>query len=113
MPYDHKTPADDPEHDLSPWTATPNSSRVSRFRYDHATKQTQVQWTNQIGNGYLYDVSNAPNPYEAYRLFARAVSKGQKINTMLNGLPYRNMTPDEFSAPSNSNRGGLSSRVFG
>ncbi len=107
------TPADDPRHDLSPWTETPSSSRVSRFRYDHATKQIQCQWTNMIGTGYVYDLANDANPYESFRLFARAVSKGRKINTMLNGYPYRPMTPDEYTAPSNPNRSGLQSRVEG
>ena len=107
MPGKPNTPADVQQFDLSPWVESPSSSRVSRFRYDHANNAVQVQWTNQKGHGYIYNDLD----YEAYRLFARAVSKGKKINTYLNGYPYRMMTDSEVQAPSNSTRRGLQSRV--
>lgn len=95
------------DQDLSQWISTPSSSRVSRIRYDHANKAVQVQWTNNIGNGYVYgDMS-----YEEYRSFARAASKGRRINDYLNNKPYRPMEVDEYSQPSNTSRKGLASRV--
>jgi hypothetical protein len=93
--------------DLSPWVSSPSSSRVARFRFDHANRVTQVQWRNNIGNGYVYKDMG----YEQYRQFARAISKGEKINTFLNNFDYRPMTEDEWSAPSNPLRKGLRSRL--
>lgn len=107
MPRDQVQPADKPQFDLSPWTETPASTRVSRFRYDHANRETQVQWRNGKGNGYVYREME----YEQYRLFARAASKGKKINEFLNAFPYEPMTNEEAGAPSNTNRRGLQSRV--
>ena len=90
--------------DLSPWAETPSSSRVSRYRYDYTNRTIQVQWRNNLNHGYLYqDV-----PYEDYRSFARVVSKGRYVNSTLNGYPYRLMTVDEVSAPSNEDRGIVS-----
>lgn len=93
--------------DLSPWVETPSSSRVSRFRYDYANRAIQCQWRNNKGDGYIYSGVD----YEAYRAFARAASKGKRINTHLNGYPYRPMTPSEVGAMANPNRRGLQSRV--
>src|SRR6478672_10593456 len=107
MPTNRQTPADVKQFDLSPWVESPASSRVSRFRYDHANNAVQVQWTNQKNHGYIYDGLD----YENYRLFARAVSKGKKVNSFLNGYAYRMMTDTEVNAPSNQNRRGLQSRV--
>jgi hypothetical protein len=99
--------ADDPRHDLTPWVETPNSTRVSSYRYDHATGELQVRWRNRPpSEGYVYQGS-----YEIYRGFARAVSKGKMINRVLDGLPYEPMTPDQINAPSNPQRGGVQSRV--
>lgn len=102
------SPADNERFDLSPWVETPSSSRVSRFRYDHANRAIQVQWTNQKNIGYIYEDAS----YEQYRGFARAVSKGKRINSHLNHFAYRPMTEDEASAPSNPARRGLQSRVL-
>lgn len=109
MPTNRVRQADNPQFDLSPWVETPSSSRVSRFRYDHANQAVQVQWTNNLNHGYVYyDV-----PYEQYRLFARAVSKGKKINTQLNGYRYELMSEEQVDAGSNTNRSGVASRVRG
>jgi hypothetical protein len=99
----------DQVHDLAPWVETPSSSRVSRFRYDHGNNAVQVQWRNNRGQGYIYfDV-----PYEAYRNFARSASTGKAVNRVLNGFEYRPMTPDEYSAGSNTRRRGLTTRIGG
>ena len=103
LPYDHD------KFNLSPWVETPSSSRVSRFRYDHANKTIQVQWRNNKNVGYIYDGPNMN--YEAYRRFARAASKGKKINEYLNDFEYRPMTPEEATMTSNSRYRGLQSRV--
>jgi hypothetical protein len=94
------------QHDLSPWAETPQSTRVSRYRYDHLNKALQVQWRNNKNRGYIY----LEVPYETYRNFARVVSKGRRINTDLNDYDYRVMTVDEVDAPSNISR-GLTSRT--
>jgi hypothetical protein len=94
------------QHDLSPWAETPSSSRVSRYRYDHLNNAIQVQWRNNKNHGYIY----LEVPYEGYRSFARAASKGKRINSDLNSYSYRLMSPEELDAPSNDNR-GLTSRV--
>lgn len=107
MPQQRQTPSDVEQYDLAPWTESSSSTRVSRFRYDHANREVQVQWRNNIGDGYAYENVN----YEQYRQFARAVSKGKKINTFLNSFPYRPMAASEANAPANENRRGLSSRV--
>lgn len=96
------------QHDLSPWTETPNSSRVSRYRYDYLNDAIQCQWRNQKNHGYIY----LEVPYEGFRSFARAASKGRHINSTLNSYEYRLMSPEELDAPSNDNR-GLTSRVRG
>lgn len=91
---------DTAKHDLSPWSETPGSTRVSRYRYDYINHAMQVQWRNGKGHGHIYfDV-----PYESYRAFARVASKGRAVNERLNGFEYREMTADELSAPSNSAR---------
>lgn len=93
------------QSDLGPWTETPNSTRVSRYRYDYMNRAVQVQWTNNKNHGYIYEEMD----YEAFRGFARAASKGERVNTHLNDFPYRLMTPDEVDAPSNSRyREGIS-----
>jgi hypothetical protein len=98
---------DEQKHDLSPWVEVPSSTRVSRFRYDHANNAVQVQWRNHKNPGYIYlDV-----PYEAYRAFGRAASTGKAVNRILNTFDYRPMTPDEYSAGSNTRRRGITSRV--
>jgi hypothetical protein len=94
-------------HDLTPWVETPSSTRVSRYRYDFATREIQVQWRNNKNDGYIYRGAD----YETYRSFARAVSKGKQINRDLNGLEYAPIDPEELNAPSNTRYKGLSSRV--
>lgn len=107
MPQQRVTPPDVKQFDLSPWTESSGSSRVSRFRYDHSNREIQVQWRNNIGSGYVYEDVG----YEQYRQFARAASKGKKINTFLNSFPYRPASQQEITAPSNDTRRGLTSRV--
>jgi KTSC domain len=98
--------ADVEQHDLGPWIETPSSTRVSRFRFDHLTRQLQVQWTNGKGPGYVYDGVD----YEGYRAFARVVSKGKHINAVLNGHDKRPMEGEEL-LPSNEQRRGIGSRL--
>jgi hypothetical protein len=102
---------DEAKRDLSPWIETMASSRVSRHRYDHINNAVQVLWSgrNAANPGYIYlDV-----PYDAYRNFARSASTGKAVNRILNGFDYRPMTPDEYSAGSNTTRRGLTSRLGG
>lgn len=88
--------------DLGPWVETPNSTRVSRYRYDYYNRALQVQWTNQKNHGYIY----RDMEYEDMRGFVRAASKGQRVNSHLNGYEYDLMSPDEVDAPSNTSRFG-------
>lgn len=108
-------PGDTDSHDLSPWvnvsykpypSSGPGSSRVSAFRYDHAAKQIQVQWQNNKNDGYIYENVN----YEEYRSFARAASRGRRVNTHLNIKNYYPMQGEQ-TLPSNSKRRGLTSRM--
>lgn len=96
--------------DLGPWVETPNSTRVSRYRYDYYNRALQLQWTNQKNHGYVYrDLE-----YEDFRGFVRAMSKGQRVNSHLNGFEYDLMSPDELDAPSNTTRyTGPTSRAVG
>jgi len=94
------------QHDLGPWVETPRSTRVQAFRYDHLNRALQVTWRNNSNHGYIY----LGVPYEGYRSFARAASKGRYVNT-LSGYEYRLMTPDEVQASSNPERQALTSRV--
>lgn len=97
------------QHDLGPWVEAPSSTRVRAYRYDYATRELQVTWRNNKNHGYVYrDV-----PYEGYRSFARAASKGRYVNNALNGYPYDLMEPDEVGALSNDRRKALSSRIRG
>lgn len=65
-----------------------------------------MQWRNNANPGYVYYGVD----YEGYRSFARAVSKGQKVNTYLNGFTYSPMTGEQ-EAPSNERRRGVTSRL--
>ena len=107
--------------DLGPWIETPNSSRVARYRYDYLNDSMQVEWTNGIRSqsgpssptahhatiyGALAD-GGTPIDYEGFRRFARAVSKGRAVNSILNGFGYRGVSVDEIQASSNPRyRGG-------
>jgi hypothetical protein len=93
-------------HDLGPWIETPSSTRVSRFRFDHLQRELQVQWTNGRNAGCVYHNVD----YEGYRAFARVVSKGQHINSVLNGHGFDYMTGEE-NLPSNEKRKGIGSRL--
>lgn len=93
-------------HDLGPWIESPQSSRVSSYRYDYLNRALQVCWTNNANHGYVY----LDMPTEEYRSFARAASKGRRVNSHLNGYDYRLMTPDEVEAPSNDARRAVASR---
>lgn len=101
------TPPDVKRSDLGPWVDTPSSSRLARYRYDYDNRAIHVQWANGKGVGTVYDGVD----YEGLRMFARAASKGQKVNTMLNNYPYHPMSQQEASAPSNTQRAGLWSRT--
>lgn len=107
--------------DFGPWIETPNSSRVSRYRYDYLNDSIMVEWTNQKRAqsgpssptaepvtiyGALAD-GGTPIDYEGFRRFARAISKGKAVNTILNGFGYRGVSTDEYQADSNERyRGG-------
>ena len=93
-------------HDLGPWVETPKSSRCEAFRYDYHNNALQMRWRDG-GPGYIY----LEVPYEGFRSFARAASKGRQVNASLNNFGYRKMTPEEEQAPSNSERKALVSRV--
>jgi hypothetical protein len=105
----HDEAFNEEQHDLGPWTNAPKSSRVDSYRYDYLNHALQVTWRNGKNHGYIY----LEVPYEGYRSFARAASKGRYVNSSLNSYAYRLMTPDEVQADSNSERGPLSSRVRG
>jgi hypothetical protein len=103
----HDEAFNEEQHDLGPWTQAPKSTRVDTYRYDYLNRALQVTWRNGKNHGYVY----LGVPYEGYRSFARAASKGRYVNSSLNGYDYRLMTPDEVQADSNSERGPLNSRV--
>jgi hypothetical protein len=98
------------EWDLSPWTSAPSSTRVSRYRYDFANNAVQVQWKNQKNWGYIYGIYE-DIPYSQYVQFARATSKGRRINNPFNDFSYDLMTVDEVVEPSNTGLRGLLSRT--
>ena len=100
--------------DFGPWIETPNSTRVSKYRYDYLNDSMQVMWANNKraqsgpssptavpGTVYGESANGTPISYDMFRGFARAVSKGKSVNTMLNGWGYRGMSVDERDAPSN------------
>lgn len=99
------------EWDLSPWTTAPASTRVSRYRYDFANKAVQVEWKNEKNRGYVYGIEE-DIPYSQYVQFARAASKGKRINNPFNGFSYDLMTVEEAGEPSNNSRRGLLSRTL-
>ena len=105
--YVHDEAYNTVQHDLGPWTETASSSRVEAFRYDYQNRALQVTWRNRKNPGYIY----LEVPYEGYRSFSRAASKGRHINSTLNLYEYRLMTPDEIDAPSNEQRRGITSRA--
>jgi len=106
MPSPYQQP-DDPDHDLGPWIEAPQSSRLTRYRFDYGTREIQVTWRNGKGHGTtVYGAADS----EIYRRFARAASKGAMVNRVLNGLPYAPATPDQIDAPSNPNRSAVQSR---
>lgn len=118
-------------HDCGPWVEAPNSSRLTRYRYDYGMGELQVEWRNRRGDVYTTyklaqgtwkaeDTSN-PDPSRkvahsdstTYRKFALAVSKGRYVNTTLDGFQYWKSTPDELGAPSNPNRRAVATREDG
>ena len=103
------TSEDADRHDIGPWAETPASTRVKRYRYDYAQRQIQVQWRNEKNDGYIYEEVD----YEAFRSFARAVSKGKQINRSLNSFTYGVMKNAEYDLPSNPKRSAIYSRVRG
>lgn len=103
--YVHDEAFDEDAHDLGPWIESPNSTRVSSFRYDYLNNALQVQWKNG-GPSYIF----LEVPYEGYRSMARAASKGRYI-TNLESYGYRRMRPEEETASSNRDRRALTSRT--
>lgn len=100
--------------DFGPWIETPNSTRVSKYRYDYLNDSMQVLWTNGKraqsgpssptavpGTVYGQMANGEAISYDMFRGFARAVSKGKSVNSMLNNWGYRGMSTDERDAPSN------------
>ena len=98
--YVHDEAYDSEQHDCGPWIEVV-SSRVAAIRYDYQNRAVQVLWQGKPETrGYIYlDV-----PYERFRSFVRASSKGKYINSAMNSYEYRVMTPDELDAPSNDAR---------
>jgi hypothetical protein len=83
--------------DCGPWISATASSRVRDYRYDYKNHALQVRWTNRgTDEGYIYREVD----YEGFRSFVRAVSKGRRINAVLNDYAYERMTPDEITAAS-------------
>lgn len=101
--YVHDEAYDIDQHDCGPWIEV-NSSRVDSIRYDYQNRAVQVLWVGRgRDRGYIYlDV-----PYERFRSFIRAGSKGRYINSAMNAYEYRQMTPEELDAPSNDARSKL------
>jgi hypothetical protein len=94
---------DQDQHDCGPWIEV-TSSRVAAIRYDYMNQAVQVLWVGRSTSmGYIYlDV-----PYERFRAFVRARSKGKYINSAMNSYDYRPMTPEELDAPSDERRSRL------
>jgi hypothetical protein len=96
--YVHDEAYDEDQHDCGPWIEV-NSTRVEAIRYDYQNRAVHVRWSRS-NTPYIYlDV-----PYERFRSFIRASSKGKYINSAMNSYEYRQMTPDEIDAPSNDRR---------
>jgi KTSC domain len=105
--YVHDEAFNEEAHDLGPWIETPKSTRVSAFRYDYLNNALQVAWTNG-GPSYIF----LEVPYERFRSFARATSKGRYVgNTLEKESDFRRMRPEEEFAPSNAERRAITSRV--
>lgn len=105
--YVHDEAFNEEAHDLGPWIETPKSTRVESFRYDYLNNAVQVTWRNG-GKPYIY----LEVPYEGFRSFARAASKGRYINSGLEDYGgFRPLTPDEEAAQSNPERKAITSRV--
>jgi hypothetical protein len=98
--YVHDEAYDIDQHDCGPWIGV-NSTRIDSIRYDYQNRAVQVTWANKPRErGYVYlDV-----PYERFRSFIRAASKGKYVNRAMNSYEYRQMTPDELDAPTNDKR---------
>ena len=109
-------------HDFGPWIEAPNSTRVSKYRYDYGEGELQVEWQN--GKGHVctsYKLANRSSDptvqsYGAttYRKFAIAVSKGKYVNSTLNGFKVRSLkNSDEKDLPSNPDRRAVKFREQG
>jgi len=138
MARSSSTPA---SHDCGPWIEAPNSSRLTRYRYDYGMGELQVEWRNRRGDvhttyklaegsahvtgGIEFDPATgaqivtgaerdtASRGATTYRKFAIAVSKGKYVNSTLNGFEYWKSTPEELAAPSNPNRRAVQTREKG
>lgn len=96
--YVHDEAYDEDRHDCGPWIEV-QSTRVEAIRYDYLNRAVHVRWPRS-STPYIYlDV-----PYERFRAFVRASSKGKYINSAMNSYDYRVMTPEEMDAPSNDAR---------
>jgi KTSC domain len=98
--YVHDEAYNEEQHDMGPWIEV-TSTRVDAIRYDYQNRAVQVTWFNKPRErGYVYlDV-----PYERFRSFIRASSKGKYVNSAMNSFDYRPLTPDELDAPTNERR---------
>lgn len=108
---------EDLDHDFGPWIESPNSTRVSAYRYDYANGEMQVKWRNGKGHKvtvYLLNEGQQIVPEsgqqvthrgsETFRKFALARSKGKYVNTTMNGYTYISLRDStEKDLPSNPN----------
>lgn len=70
-------------YDPGPWFPTPESSRVSRARYDSKNQIMEVDW---VDGGLQYVYMGVPP--SVWANFKRAVSKGKFVNRVLNQYSY-------------------------
>lgn len=102
------SPEDFQQFDFGPWIESPESSRVTRYRYDYANRALQVEWKKK--NGHLPGTTYMDAGSDVYRRLARSASKGKFVNRVLNGFSYRPTDPAENYAPSNPSRSTVQHR---
>ena len=99
--YVHDEAYNEEQHDMGPWIEV-TSTRVDSLRFDYQNRAIQVRWANKspsIGTIYL------ETPYERFRAFVRASSKGKFVNSsMTHNYEFRYCTPEELNAPTNERR---------
>src|SRR4029077_17026718 len=77
--YVHDEAYNEEQHDMGPWIEV-TSTRADSLSYDYQNRAMQVRWANKspsIATIYL-DV-----PYERFRSFIRASSKGKFVNSSM------------------------------